>query len=190
MTKPLTQKQLAAQRVAAMTKEEAERVAACLLPKTYASDLERLGALFLACMRAGVNLYPDEEGWDGGRGAHFDATAAKFWVFDNKSHHIHTLYAEKVPGAPLTDALELVMLRALAFVVLLSGGEPPAIAEEIKRVMTENAVRELARELASKYTAQRINEMHKAGEAEKLAEIADRLGWPFIAKGLRGEVEE
>ena len=67
---------------------------------------------------------------------------------------------------------------------------PPASAEEIKRVMTENAVRELARELASKYTAQRINEMHEAGEAEKLAEIADRLGWPFIAKGLRGEVDE
>ena len=66
----------------------------------------------------------------------------------------------------------------------------PASAEEIKRVMTENAVRELARELASKYTAQRINEMHEAGEAEKLAEIADRLGWPFIAKGLRGEVDE
>jgi hypothetical protein len=66
----------------------------------------------------------------------------------------------------------------------------PAGAEEIKRVMTENAVRELARELASKYTAQRINEMHEAGEAEKLAEIADRLGWPFIAKGLRGEVDE
>jgi hypothetical protein len=67
---------------------------------------------------------------------------------------------------------------------------PPASAEEIRRVMTENAVRELARELASKYTAQRINEMHEAGKAEKLAEIADRLGWPFIAKGLRGEVDE
>lgn len=139
MTKPLTQKQLAAQRVAAMTKEEASRVAAGFLPPT-SSDLERLGALFLACMRAGVDIYPDEDGWDGGRGAHFDATAAKFWVFDNKSHHIHTLYAEKVPGAPLTDALELVMLRALAFVVLLSGGEPPkqAVSADV-RAQSEDA---------------------------------------------------
>ena len=188
MTKPLTQKQLAAQQSAAMTKEEASRVAAGFLPKTYASDLERLGALFLACMRSGVSLYADEYGWDGDRGIHFDAAAALVW--DNEFCETYAFHAKKVPGAQLADALELVMLRALAFVVLLSGGEPPAIAEEIKRVMTENAVRELARELASKYTAQRINEMHKAGEAEKLAEIADRLGWPFIAKGLRGEVEE
>lgn len=65
---------------------------------------------------------------------------------------------------------------------------PPASAEEIKRVMTENAVSELKSKLASKYTGERINEMHQAGEAEKLAEIADRLGWQFIAKGLRGEV--
>ncbi len=188
MTKPLTQKQLAAQRVAAMTKEEAARVAAGFLPKTYASDLERLGALFLACMRAGVNLYPNEEGWDGDRGVHFDAVGAL--AVDQKTDSPASFHAGKAPGAQLADAMELVMLRALAFVVLLSGGEPPAIAEEIKRVMAENAVRELARELASKYTAQRINEMHKAGEAEKLAEIADRLGWPFIAKGLRGEVDE
>ena len=170
-----------------MAKEEASRVAAGFLPPT-SSDLERLGALFLACMRAGVNLYPNEEGWDGDRGAHFDAVGAL--VVDQKTDSPASFCVEKAPGAPLTDALELVMLRALAFVVLLSGGEPPAIAEEIKRVMTENAVRELARELASKYTAQRINEMHEAGEAEKLAEIADRLGWPFIAKGLRGEVDE
>lgn len=67
---------------------------------------------------------------------------------------------------------------------------PPAIAEEIKRVMTENAVSELKSKLASKYTGERINEMHQAGEAEKLAEIADRLGWQFIAKGLRGEVDQ
>lgn len=66
----------------------------------------------------------------------------------------------------------------------------PASAEEIKRVMTENAVSELKSKLASKYTGERINEMHQAGEAEKLAEIADRLGWQFIAKGLRGEVDQ
>ena len=114
MTKPLTQKQLAAQRVAAMIREEAERVAAGLLPKTYASDLERLGALFLACMRAGVNLYPNEEGWDGGRGVRFDAVGAL--VVDEKTDSPASFHAEKVPGAPLTDALELVMLRALAFI--------------------------------------------------------------------------
>lgn len=126
MTKPLTQKQLAAQRVAAMTKEEAERAAAGLLPKTYASDLERFGALFLACMRAGVNLYPNEEGWDGGRGVRFDAAAAL--VVDEKTDSPASFHVEKVPGAPLADALELVMLRALAFVVLLSGsdGKEPA----------------------------------------------------------------
>ena len=113
MTKPLTQKQLAAQRAAAMTKEEAGRVAAGFLPTT-SSDLERLGALFLACMRAGVNLYPNEEGWDGDRGAHFDAVGAL--VADEKTDSPASFHAEKVPGAPLTDALELVMLRALAFI--------------------------------------------------------------------------
>ena len=91
MTKPLTQKQLAAQRVDAMTKEEAGRAAACLLPKTYASDLERLGALFLACMRAGVNLYPDEDGWDGGRGP--------------------LLYATGLPHAPGAHRREAALLQ-------------------------------------------------------------------------------
>lgn len=117
MTKPLAQKQLAAQQAATMTKEEARRVAAGLLLPSTSSDLERLGALFLACMRSGVNLYADEEGW--GDGDSFDAVAA-LWV-DPKNHYHSHFFAEKAPGAPLTDALELVMLRALAFVALLSG---------------------------------------------------------------------
>ena len=63
----------------------------------------------------------------------------------------------------------------------------PASAEEIKRVMMKNATSELARKLASKYTEEQINKMHQDGKTEKLAEIADRLGWQFIAMGLRGE---
>ena len=138
MTEPLTQKQLAAQRVDAMTREEAERVAACLLPKTYASDLECLGALFLACMRAGVNLYPNEEGWDGGRGVHFDAVGALVW--DNEFCDTYAFHAKKVPGEQLTDALELVMMRALAFVELF-GGEPPkeAVSADV-RAQSEDAL--------------------------------------------------
>ena len=97
-----------------LTDADEKFCAAGLLPKTYASDLERLGAIFLACMRAGVNLYADEEGWDGDRGAHFDAAGAL--VVDEKTDSPASFHAEKVPGAPLTDALELVMLRALAFI--------------------------------------------------------------------------
>ena len=116
----LTPKQLAYQSAVNMTKAEAELAAARLFPQS--SGPERLDALFLACMRAGVNLYPNEEGWDGGRGVHFDAVGAL--VVDEKTDSPASFYVEKVPGAPLADALELVMWRALAFVAL-SGGEPP-----------------------------------------------------------------
>lgn len=126
MTKPLAQKQLAAQQAATMTKEEARHVAVGLLLPSTSSDLERLGALFLACMRAGTNLYADEEGWDGGRGVHFDAVGAL--VVDEKTDSPAHFHAEKEAGAPLADALELVMLRALAFVALLSGSDGKELA--------------------------------------------------------------
>ena len=134
----MTPRQLAFQRANGMAKAEAELAAASLLAQPYVCSTERLGALFLACMRAGVVIYPDAVGFDSVRGVNFDAVGAL------PPNETCGLYVEKQRGMLVGEELELVMLRALAFVAL-SGGECGKNAYSAERA--EKAERERLRML-------------------------------------------
>ena len=112
MTKPLTQKQVAYQKADSMTAAEAATAAASLLPQSYCKSTERIGALFMACMRAGVTIYPDASKFDGEQGVPREAVAAL--------PHAETcaFCVEKHSSIPQLEELELLMLRALAFVAM------------------------------------------------------------------------